>query len=155
MIQIILWGLALAFAIPTFGLSLLACYLFFQWVYKLAAAPIVEAMHNSLIAGEVVELKATNPAVIKKAFKLLRVEDFEVEYYPSFSLRAFTGMVDHPRHANPLLVQVHLVTGENRMTLQATEPQASSAVVKMTEMFERITKEVQEKRADESTKLHP
>lgn len=67
-------------------------------------------------------------------------------------LRAFTGIVDHPRHVNPLLVQVHLVTGENRMTLQATELQASRAVVEMTEMMERITKEVQEnakKRAEE------
>lgn len=144
MVVLVFWIVAFVYAIPSFGLSLLICYFVVQWIYKSATPLIFSAIRESLDGGRSVEIRTTSNGAIKKAFRMANADGFEIEYYPSAKLRAFSGTIDHPKYIHPILVQIHKVTGDPMITIEATMPQASKAYTDMMAGIERIKDEVKE-----------
>jgi len=107
MVYIILLLLALGFAIPTFGLSLLVFFIFTSYLNKVAAKPIMVAMYTSYRTSSEITLPHRDYSTVRKAFRMLDVRDFEEQYFSALGLRTFTGYVAHPQHKNRLLVQIH------------------------------------------------
>jgi hypothetical protein len=107
MVYIVLLILALLFAVPTFGFSLLAFWLLTNFLNKIAAKPIMVAMYSSYKIGEEITLPHRDNATIRKAFQMLNVTEYEEQFYSGMGLRTFTGYVQHPMHSSRLLVQIH------------------------------------------------
>jgi len=113
MLLLFLFVLAVVFAIPTWGLSLLAYWLLSGLLNKLAAKPIIVAMYSSYKLGgqrgglgKEIILPHRSYATVRKAFKILNVTEYEERSYAG-GLRTFTGYVQHPMHPAKLLVQIH------------------------------------------------
>jgi len=129
MIYIIFAVLAVIFAIPTWGLSLVAFWLFNKFLNKAQAKPIMVAMYSSYKLGEEITLPRTSHSAVRTAFKLLNVTDYEEQYFSGMRLRTFTGYVHHPMHPSRLLVQVHsqhMPDGKSFMVVGSSDTSAEA-----------------------------
>ena len=140
MFHLLMLVLAIALAIPTFGISLVVFFIVANWLTKTAAKPIMVAMYTSYKTDSEITLPHRSFATIRKAFRLLNVQDYEEESYPGMGLKTFVGSVQHPMHHNPLFVQIHCqrVPGEQTyITIGSKDVRAGAQ-----EWLDELTKDI-------------
>jgi hypothetical protein len=98
--------LAVLFAIPTYGVSLVIFFLVKNWFDNKAAKIIINSAIISLKSGEHQHLHYINQAAIRKVFNAIGTEDCKVERIDDQGAVSFVAPVNHPKYAGTTLLNV-------------------------------------------------
>jgi len=121
----ILFLAAIILAIPTFGLSLVAVFIF-DWILLCRDSNrLSETLMQAFNAGSELPTQTRTNGSIKYLFKKHKAGEIEEEKYPS-GFRSFSGYLLMPWHPSPLFV--HVIRERSGFTTVSAE-----AITRMTQ----------------------